>query len=53
MKIKITHPVPEKDLQAGFEYDLPAKEAKELIKQGFAFEVVENKAGKEVEYDAR
>ncbi len=39
MKIKITHPI--KDYQAGLVYDVPDKEAQELIKKDYAFEVAD------------
>ena len=39
MRVKITHPIPELGLQAGLIYDLPAKEAQELIKKDLAFEI--------------
>lgn len=37
MKIKITHPLP--DLQAGLIYDLPEKQAKEIIAKDLGFEI--------------
>jgi hypothetical protein len=39
LKIKITCPVPEKNLQAGLIYDLPDEQAQDLIDQEKAFEV--------------
>lgn len=44
MKIKITHPT--LNYQAGLVYDVPDKEAQELIKKDYAFEIVEPKYDK-------
>lgn len=46
MKIQVTCPVPEKNLQAGKIYDLPEKEAQELIKQEKAFAVEKTQTSK-------
>jgi hypothetical protein len=39
MNVKITCPVPEKNLQAGIIYDLPDDEAQKLIDEEKAFEI--------------
>jgi hypothetical protein len=43
MKIKITFPIHKHSLWAGLVYDVPAKLARELIKEDKAFEVKEEK----------
>jgi hypothetical protein len=46
MKVKITFPIPEKSLQAGLIYDLPEKEAREIVENDWGFAVDEPKPRK-------
>jgi hypothetical protein len=43
MKVFITHPIPEKNLQAGLTYELKDKDAAEIIEQDKGYEVKEIK----------
>lgn len=55
MKIKFTHPVPEKGYQAGLEYDLPPQEAQEYLEKDIAIraneDIPDEKPRKRVKHD--